>query len=97
VDRNQRSGDPSDAPHRVEAQEGKKGRRRGGNRGRKSVTREIQRTAQKRQTAWLDGEPRLRAPEFDHDLIPYRRETAMLTAQLDDLYDEHRNDQAGTR
>ncbi len=82
-----------------------KGKKRGGRRGRGSTTRAIERAARQRQAAWLDGEPRRREPEFDIIIepaspvvkaIPYRRETAELTAQLDDLYGDHRAGQAGT-
>lgn len=74
-------GNSSDAPQRVAATEGQK-KRRGGNRGRRSVTREIQRTAHERQDAWLEtGRP---------------NDTFRLTQELDGLYDEHRDEQAGT-
>lgn len=70
----------SDAPQRVAAAEGHQ--KRGGRRGRKSVTREIQRTAHQRHEAWLaSGQPNL---------------TYQLTRELDGLYGEHRDEQAGT-
>lgn len=72
----------SDAPQRVEAQEEHKSRRRGGKRGRRAITREIQRTAHERQAAWL---------ETEQPTTTYR-----LTRELDGLYDEHRDEQAGT-
>jgi hypothetical protein len=73
----------SDAPQRVAAQEEQRsGRRRGGKRGRKAITREIQRTAHERQAAWL---------ETEQPTTTYR-----LTRELDGLYDEHRDEQAGT-
>lgn len=73
-------GTPSDAPQRVVAAEGHQ--KRGGRRGRKSVTREIQRTAHERHEAWLaTGQP---------------NRTYQLTRDLDVLYDEHRDEQAGT-
>lgn len=56
--------------------------RRGGNRGRGSTTARIHRTARDRQTAWAEG---------GHPNDTYR-----LTRDLDGLYDEHRDEQAGT-
>lgn len=72
----------SAAPQRVAATEGQRKSRRGGNRGRSSTVREIQRTAHERQEAWLEaGQP---------------NRTYQLTRELDGLYDEHRDEQAGT-
>lgn len=58
-----------------------KGKKRSGSRG-SGTTRQIQRTARERQEAWLEtGRP---------------NDTFRLTHELDVLYDEHRDEQAGT-
>lgn len=63
----------------VETQEGQTKRTRG-RRGRGTVEA-IQRTAHERQTAWL---------ETEQPTTTYR-----LTRELDELYGEHRDEQAG--
>lgn len=70
----------SSGSHTVETQEGQKKRKRG-KRGR-GTSEEIQRTARARQAAWL---------ETGHPVL-----TRRLTGKLDDLYGEHRGEQAGT-
>lgn len=70
------------APVTVEAEGRRRGRKRGGRRGHRSVTAEIQRTARERQDAWAEG---------GQPNATYR-----LTRELDGLYDEHRDGQAGT-
>lgn len=70
------------APVTVEAEGRKRGRKRGGRRGHRSVTAEIHRTAHERQDAWAQG---------GQPNVTYR-----LTGQLDELYDEHRDEQAGS-
>ena len=79
---------------RVEADEGQQKKRRKRSRNfSRGTAKTIQRTARARQAAWLDGEPR--EPMW-LDGQPYRQETFRLTRELDELYDEHRDEQAGT-
>ena len=71
-----------------------KGKRKGRKRTREATTvRRIHAKARERQAAWLDGGPR--EPMW-LDGQPYRRETYELTRELDALYGEHRDDQAGS-
>jgi hypothetical protein len=62
------------------AARGKGHSKRGGRRGR--VTNAIHATAHERHEAWLEG--------------GRPNDTYRLTRELDGLYDEHRDDQAGT-
>lgn len=78
----------------VEAEAGQTKRRRRSRNFSRGSSAAIQRTAQQRQAAWLDGEPCRRPPQFDADLNPYRRETAELTETLDVLYADSRETRA---
>lgn len=70
------------APVTVAAEGRRRGRKRGGRRGHASVTAEIQTKAHERQAAWLEtGQPNT---------------TFRLTRELDELFDEHRDGQAGS-
>lgn len=72
---------PSSGSLAVETQEAQKKGRRRGRRGGGTVAR-IQRTACERQDAWREGDR--------------PNDTFRLTRELDGLYDEHRDEQAGT-
>jgi hypothetical protein len=70
------------APIQVAAKKVNSRGKRAGRRGRDSTTAEIQRVARDRQHAWLESSQ------------PNR--TYQLTRELDGLYNEHREEQAGT-